>query len=63
MEGKLPVEVPLNNIDPGRISRLTLQLLKRQQDFSSLAYTFEPFNEPFYKSGDSKTPNLSVDQE
>lgn len=57
------MEVPLNNIDPGRISRLTLQFLQTQQDFSSLADTFEPFNEQFYKSGDSTTPDLSMDQE
>lgn len=37
------MEVPLNNVDPGWISLLAQQLLKKQQDFYSLSATFEPF--------------------
>lgn len=45
MEGKLTMEVTLDNINPGRISWQTLQLLKTQQDFSIMSDTLEPFNE------------------
>lgn len=45
MEGKLTVEVTLDDIDPGGISWQTLQLLKSQQDFSIMSDALEPFNE------------------
>lgn len=43
VEGKLPMEVALNNVHPGWISPLTQQLLKTQRNSWSLAATFEPF--------------------
>lgn len=39
------MEVPLDNINPGRISWQTLQLLKTEQDFSIVSDTLEPFHE------------------
>lgn len=45
MEGKLTMEVTLDNVDPDRISWQTLQLLKTQQDFSIMSDTLQPVNE------------------